>query len=58
MKDLDLLPNYRVRAFVKGAMRAYGVRANSPRLARSHALYVLKTTIDKNAIVSGVEVIR
>jgi hypothetical protein len=58
MKDLDLLPNFKVRAIVKGALRAYGVQANSPKLARRHALYVLKRDIDKNAIVQTVEAIR
>ena len=58
MKHLDPLPNFKVRAFVKGAMRAYGVQAQSPKLARKHALYVLRTTIDKNAVVQAVEVLR
>lgn len=57
MKHLDPLPNFKVRAFVKGAMRAYGVRAHTAKLARKHALYVLKG-IDKNAVVQSVEVIR
>jgi hypothetical protein len=58
MKHLDPLPNFKVRAVVKGAMRAYGVQAQSPKLARKHALYVLKNTIDKNAVVQHVEPIR
>ena len=57
MKTLDKNPNFKVRAVVFGAVRAYGVQANSPKLARKHALYVLKNTIDKNAVVASVEVL-
>ena len=51
MKNLDTNPNFAVRAMVLGAVRTYGVQANSPRLALRHAKYVLKNTVDKNAVI-------
>ena len=41
MKNIDKFPNYKVRAMVLGCVRAYGVRANTPRLAVKHLIYVL-----------------
>ena len=52
MKNIDKLPNYKVRAMVLGCVRAYGVRADSPKLAIGHLRFVLNKMGLKATIVN------